>query len=360
MPDDRSGAPRRPHVRGTNGSHLSALPTSHVRFDEVSDEPVDLVAMQADDELIDALASGMSVSSPGYGGYGPDDQVVALLAAWKAEVDADPVRPLVDVEEAAARIRAAARPSGRRLRLVAPLAAAAVVVLSVGGIGYNAGTTAGPTDGLAWEIAKVVDGERVESVLAAERVQVRIAEAKDALSRGEPEMAREILAAAAEDLQVVRPEENAADLAEVQSFLEAKAAETPPGVPTRPDTPLASNPGRPVPQGATPGEPVRPEPVAEPVATTAPEPVVPVPVPSSAPEVGPGPAVVSPGTPPSEGSPATEVETTVEPSPSPVPTPPVDEGVDPAPSTDDSFGSSRPVGTPTASGTGTVDAVPDS
>lgn len=314
MPDDRSGAPRRPRIRGTNGSHLSETPTVRtrfddvsetptertrfddasetpttrtrfdvpeastvrMRFDDVSDEPVDLMAVQADDELIDALASGMAVSAPGRGGYDVDDHVVALLAAWKAEVDADPVPPLVDVDAAAARVRAAARPAGRRLRLVAPLAAAAVLLLSVGGIGYNAGVNAGPDDGLAWQIARVVDGDRVESVLAAERVEERIAEAKAALTRGEPEVAARALAAAAQDLQVVRAEENASDLAAVQSFLEAKVAETPPGTPTQPDAPLLSDPTRPVPPGASPSAPAA-APAPGPALVPGPVPSVPVP-----------------------------------------------------------------------------------
>ncbi len=352
MPDDRSGAPRRPRIRGTNGSHLSETPTVRTRFDDVSetptvrtrfdvpedptvrmrfddasDEPVDLMAVQADDELIDALASGMAVSAPGRSGYDVDDHVVALLAAWKAEVDADPVPPLVDVDAAAARVRAAARPAGRRLRLVAPLAAAAVLLLSVGGIGYNAGVNAGPDDGLAWEIARVVDGDRVESVLAAERVEERIAEAKAALTRGEPEVAARALAAAAQDLQVVRAEENASDLAAVQSFLEAKVAETPPGTPTQPDAPLLSDPTRPVPPGASPSVPAAsPAPVPAPV----PGPVPAVPVPAPGPGAGPGTGItppelatsviVPPGPGPSSGPPpAAPVPSSTVVAPAPVP-----------------------------------------
>jgi hypothetical protein len=341
------------------------MPTAELRFDDLRDEPIDLVAVQADDELINALASGMAVSSPGIGGYDVDDQVAALLAAWKAEVEAEPAPPLVDVEIAAARVRAASRPTSRRLRMVAPLAAAAVVVLSVGGLGYNAGVTAGPGDGLAWEIAKVVDGERVESVLAAERVEVLIAEAKDALTRGEPEQAAQALAAAAQDLQAVRPEENAADLAEVQSFLEAKAAEAPPGVPVQLDAPLLSDPTRPVPPGARPG------PVAAPPAALLP------PVTSTVPSPAPAP-----------GSPSVPQATVVPPQPQPQPLPPVSpppappasspgpSTPEPAPPTsspappttttapaapDGGLGASSPAaGTPSASGSGTSGPAPSS
>ncbi len=418
MPDDRPGDPRRPRTPGTNGSPQSDTPTVRTRFDDVSetptvrtrfddasepptvrtrfdvsetptarmrfddasdasDEPVDLMAVQADDELIDALASGMAVSAPGSVGYDADDHVAALLAAWKSEVDAAPLPPLVDVDVAAARVRAAARPPTRRLRLVAPIAAAAVIVLSVGGIGYNAGATAGPDDGLAWEIAKVVDGDRVESVLAAERVEELIAEAKEALTRGEPEVAAAALAAAAQDLRAVRPEENASDLAELQSFLEAKVAETPPGTPTQPDSPLRSDPTRPVPPGAAP-TPVpaavpaplpAPLPAQQPASRPDPRPSGPVaddspPVPaplvsSPAPPVNPGsqpvpaPRPVDPPPPvqpvPVSTSAATPPPTA--PTSSVAPTPSPSEG-EPAPASAGTLGpSSGAAGTPVGAGT---------
>ena len=252
MQDERSGGHRPGAAPRANGAHTS----SHIRpvpFDELPDEPIDLVAVQADDELINALASGMSVSSPGFGGYDADDQVAALLAAWKADVDAEPVPELVDLDTAVSRVRAASRLSGRRLRLVVPIAAAAVVALSV-------------------------------------------AEAKDALSRGEPAVAAEVLAAAEGDLVAVRAEEGAAELAALQSFLEAKAAETPPGRPTQPGAPLASDPTRPVPPGAVTGGPVTTVPgISPPSPTTRPAPPTTSPDPSPL-EVEQPPAV--PGTTP--------------------------------------------------------------
>jgi hypothetical protein len=375
MPDDRSGAPRRPRTRGANGFHVPDAPTAPLRFDDlsdVSDEPVDLVAVQADDELINALASGLAVPSPGIGRYDADDQVAALLAAWKAEVEAEPTPPLVDVEVAAARVRAASRPGSRRLRLVAPIAAAAVVALSVGGLGYNAGVTAGPDDGLAWEIAKVVDGERVESVLAAERVEGLIAEAKAALTRGEPEEAAQALAAAARELPAVRAEENAADLTELRSFLEAKAAETPPGTPTLPDTPLVSDPTRPVPRGARSGPVAAPELATVPVPSTGPAPPPAAPGSATAPEATAPPAPQQPA--PQQPVPQQPVPQQPAPSPpSSVPTPPgtVDPTSSPPTTTGAEGGSAVPGGglssssrsaddTTSASGSGTSDPTPSS
>ncbi len=332
MQDERFGAPRRPRANGSNGFRPEALHTRPVRFDEISDDPVDLVAVQADDELINALASGMSVSSPGYGGYDADDHVVAMLAAWKSEVDAEPLPELVDLEVAAERVRAAARPAGRSVRYLVPVAAAAAVaVFTIGGLTIGAGN-AGPEDGVLWEIARVVDSDRTESVLAAERVEERIAEAKEALERGEPAVAAQLLAAAEDELVVVRVEEGAAGLAEVQSFLEAKAAETPPGIRTEPGAPLASDPTRPVPPGAGTDEPVSTS--SEAVDTSSSEPEVTSPEVATAPD----PSLTDES---STTSPESSVGPTSEGDPeSPSATPETEGGPDGgAPADDTTFGS---------------------
>ena len=369
MQDGRSGGRRPGDAPRTNGARHAASPVRPVRFDELSDEPIDLVAVQADDELINALASGMSVSTPGHGGYDADDQVTALLAAWKAEVDAEPVPQLVDLDVAVSRVRAAGRPQSRRLRLVVPIAAAAVVAFSVAGVG-TAAATARPGDGVVWEIARVVDSERAESVLAAERVEEQIAVAKDALTRGRPEVAAQVLASVEGDLVAVRAEEGAAELAALQSFLEAKAAETPPGRPIQPGAPLTSDPTRPVPPGAITEGPVTTAPQISPLApttrpvlpTTSPDAVVPprveqapapgprpVPVPAPAPAPVPVPL---PDTSAPEGGPGTG--TPESPTPSATTEGGQDGGATPS---GGGFGSSRPDdagGPPSASGTGTA------
>src|ERR1700716_2367866 len=117
------------------------MKTRSISLDEVG-EPLDLVAVQADDELINALAAGMTVSSPGLTGYGPDDRVAAILAAWKADVDVEPIPQIVDVDTAVSAVLAARRPARRPRRLAPVAAAAAVVVLALGGVSlgsYNAG-----------------------------------------------------------------------------------------------------------------------------------------------------------------------------------------------------------------------------
>jgi hypothetical protein len=223
------------------------MQTRPVPLDEIG-EPVDLVAVQADDELINALAAGMTVASPGRPGHGADDRVAAILAAWKADVDVDPIPELVDTDTAVATVRAARRP-GRRARHLAPVAAAAAfVVLAIGAVSVGS-YNAHPDDAL-WGVSKVLYSQRAESVEAAVRVEARISKAKEALVAGQPVTAAQELAQARADLSVVRPEEGRNELTQVQEFLVAKAAETPNGMPTDPGTPLSTQPSRPVPPGA--------------------------------------------------------------------------------------------------------------
>ena len=384
MQDERRGfgetSPRRLHTNGDNiprangnhrasGGHRESVRARPIPFREISDEPVDLVAVQADDELISALAAGMAVSAPGVGGYDADDQVVAMLAAWRAEVDAEPLPELVDLDTAAAAVLAASRPPSRRMRHLVPLAAAAAtVVFSIGGVSIGA-AEARPGDAL-WDVSKVLYSERAESVEAAVRVDDRIAEAKTALTQGESVVAAQLLAEAEQDLAVVRAEEGLAELTEVQSFLEAKAAETPPGQPIQPGTPLASDPTRPVPPRAGTSDPVASEPDPSSSATTGPSQSDTAP--SAAPEPGPS----------GDGTPSEKP--TSEPTTAP---PAVPEGEENPPATStpsgtaegsadataapggQSYGSSRSEGdagstsassTPSASGTQTSESAPTS
>jgi len=266
---------------GTNGSRPPGMQSQPVAFDELA-EPVDLVAVQADDELINALAAGMSVSSPGVGGYDADDRVAAILAAWKADVDAGPMPELVDVDTAVSTVLAARPPSARSRHLVPVAAAAAFLVLAIGGVSVTS-YNAQPEDAL-WGISKVLYSERAESVEAAARVEERIENAKDALAAGQPVLAAQELAQAERDLQVVRPQEGQGELADAQDFLQAKAAETPEGTKVNPASPLATQPSRRVPES------VRESPSESEDATTTTD----EPDPSSATGEGqPGPEVAS-------------------------------------------------------------------
>lgn len=265
----------RHRTNGTNGVHPERMKTRPIPVPV--DEPIDLVAVQADDELINALSSGMSVSAPGVHGYDAEDHVAAILAAWKAEVDAEPIPELVDVDAAMAAIRAGrpstARKAGRHLAPVA--AAAAFVVLAIGGVSIGSASSE-PGDAL-WGVSKVLYSERAQSVEAAVSAENHITSAKQALAAGQPEVAAQQLQAAQTDLVAVRPQEGKAELADVQNFLVAKAAETPPGQPTDPGAPLKKDRTRKVPKGAELSQSPRPTDPG-PATTTGPQ----VPDPSSA------------------------------------------------------------------------------
>lgn len=300
--DDPFGC-RAPGSNGTNGARPQGMRTRPISYgprsaggDERS-EPVDLVAVQADDELINALAAGMAVSAPGVHGYDADDHVAAILAAWKADVDSEPIPELVDVDTAVATVLAA-RPRPGRARHLAPLAAAAaVIVLAVGGL--SVGSYSAQPDDALWAVSKVLYSERAESVEAAARVESHITAAKQALVSGQPVRAAQELQEAEDDLAVVRPEEGQTELVEVQDFLIAKAAETPEGVAVDPGTPLATQPARPVPPGAE--VPAEQQPAPGPATPGAP--VTPAPGPTSGPDAGtPSEAPVSPA--PTATSPA--------------------------------------------------------
>lgn len=357
MQDERRGfggtSPRRPRTNGSSHRVNGApSPIRPVRFDEVAEEPIDLVAVQADDELISALAAGMSVSAPGVAGYDADDQVAAVLATWRSEVDAEPLPDLVDLDTAMAAVAAASRPARRSRHLFPLAAAAAMIVFTVAGVSVGA-ADARPGDTL-WDVSRVLYTERAESVEAAVRVEERIDEAKEALINGEPELAAAALAAAEEELVGVREEEGLAELAEAQSFLEAKAAETPEGTAVQPGTPLAADPQRPVPPRAvtaqSPG--VASEPVPGGGTQTSGEQSVPSPAPSSDPESSTTTDPVEPTTTATDPAPSGGGEGTQDAAP------PTVDGASDAPPSGQGLGATTTTqeGAPTASGTETEQA----
>ncbi|NMH99110.1 anti-sigma-D factor RsdA [Pseudonocardia acidicola] len=305
-----------PRTNGNNGSHPAGMRARPVPVDQSVEEPIDLVAVQADDELISALAAGMAVSAPGIDGYDDDDRVVAMLAAWKAEVDAEPIPELVDTDTAVATVTAAARPAGRRARHLVPLAgAAALIVLAFAGVSVGA-HSAQPGDTL-WGVSKVLYSQRAQSVEAAATVQTRLDAVRNALAAGKTQEAAQELAAAAPLLTVVRPEDGAPQLEQQQQFLAAKLSETPPNTPADPNAPLKS--GTPAPgtttAGPTPGStsPESTSPSSSPSTPSTPLPVVP---------------------PPSSTTPAAPSESTTPPKPTtegtPDPTSPSGQGVQPS------------------------------
>ena len=96
------------------------------------ERPADLGAVQADDVLLDFLGSG---ATPG----DASDDLARVLAAWRREVHAEPIRELVDTTTALAVIRAACQPAPRRNPVFGSIAAAAaVLVIAFTGVGLVA------------------------------------------------------------------------------------------------------------------------------------------------------------------------------------------------------------------------------
>jgi len=351
----------RPRPNGGNGRHRNGggghgagphgIPNRPIQFptggrqggyrvedDEFADEPLDLVAVQADDELINALSAGMTVSAPGRHGYDADDKVVAMLAAWKAEVDAEPVPQLVDLDTAVAAVESGKprKASSRRRHLVPLAGAAALLVFSIGGVSIGA-QSADPGDAL-FPVTQVLYKDAANSKVAAAEVQSRIRQVNAKLASGDSVGAQQDLAALAPLLEQVRPEEGKTYLAAEQTFLQQKAVETPPGVPVDPRAPLRNGTPRPTPPPeVTEGTPDPSESTStDPSSTTPGETTVPTEpgggpgggVWGNGPEVDPK-IVQAPGEPSTGGTTAPDPSTSTSPSPSPT----TEGGQDPATTT---------------------------
>ena len=313
------------------------LPDDAADFDDLlfdpllSDEPIDLAAVRADDALIDALG-GLGGLDSANDAVDPDDPLIAMLAAWAAsarpetarpdtaaettatgdavpllrsvpEIPADepvgtpttavepaarmdqptvrlsaPARPAEDsptderddssaapavaasgstapvigLLSRARALRRRSRPGGRPLPSDHPLrrAAVAVVVAALGISGAAAsGGTAVPGDP-AWAITKVFFAERARSIEAAAVVHEGLERARIALSRRQPEIAKQELAAIAAALPSVREEEGHTQLVDQQRMLEAVVALTPP-LPVDPNLTSTATPTRPTKPGTS-------------------------------------------------------------------------------------------------------------
>src|SRR5919107_29853 len=169
-----------------------------------------------------------------------------MRAAGGPEIGAEPIPELIDLDTAVAAVVAgmkadelgARRNRAGRLRHLAPLAAAAaIIVAAVSGVGLGS-KDAMPGDTL-WAVQKVVNPERAESVETKLVVESRLDKVRTALSTGDA--ARELQAISAE-IPAVRGEEGQPGLAQEQEYLALKLAETPPGEPADLSTPPKSKP----------------------------------------------------------------------------------------------------------------------
>ncbi|MHC1562916.1 anti-sigma-D factor RsdA [Actinomycetospora sp. C-140] len=181
---------------------------------DLVDGPVDLAAVRADDALIDALAGGAGAAgdTDGYGfGGTDDDRLAAILAAWRADIEADPMPELVTLDEAADAV-AAGHESRDRLRTRArrrmPFAIAAVAA-AVACAGLTVAVHGAMPGDTLWGVSKVFFSERAQGVERVEEVRSRIDAANGALARGDTQAARNELAKANIAIPQVAPEQRA-------------------------------------------------------------------------------------------------------------------------------------------------------
>ncbi|GAA4812038.1 hypothetical protein GCM10023200_57320 [Actinomycetospora chlora] len=181
---------------------------------DLVDGPVDLAAVRADDALIDALAGGAGAAGDpdGYGfGGTDDDRLAAILAAWRADIEADPMPELVSLDEAADAV-AAGHESRDRLRSRArrrmPFAIAAVAA-AVACAGLTVAVHGAMPGDTLWGVSKVFFSERAQNVERVEEVRNRIEAANGALARGDVNQARNELAQANVAIPQVAPEQQA-------------------------------------------------------------------------------------------------------------------------------------------------------
>ncbi len=212
--------------------------------------PADLAAMQADDALLDMIGAGHEPSEG-------EDELTRVLAAWRDEVHAEPVRELVDTSTALALIRAAARrPARRQSPVFGSIAgAAAVLVIAFSSVGLVA-KSAQPGDGL-WSVTQVLYQDYARSVETAAAVRTELNEATTALKTGNPERARATLQHVQQQLPVIGEKEGRTDLTARHRQLEQKlngpldtgegnvpaGPMFPPRVPVRPGSGTPGDPG---------------------------------------------------------------------------------------------------------------------
>lgn len=206
--------------------------------DRAPHEPVadDLSAVQADDRLLDALGS----ATPGAAGSLVDDELNALLLAWRNEVETAPFGDLVDTETAIATIQAARPQPVSRHRFLIPLAsAAAVLAIAFTGVSLVA-RDAQPGDTL-WGLTRVLYSEHAKSIEAAAIINTDLESARLALREGKVNEAREKLNKVEASLGSVSTADGKAQLEEkhkeLEKELDTNTSVAPPPLTTPPVTP---------------------------------------------------------------------------------------------------------------------------
>ncbi|GAB3502956.1 anti-sigma-D factor RsdA [Amycolatopsis cihanbeyliensis] len=174
---------------------------------DIPDIP-DITATQADDALLDALGGSDPKVADGLG----DQELNALLLAWRRDIDSEPLAELVDTETAVRTVQTAALAKrngsgGRRRRFLIPVAAAAAVLaIAFTGTGLAA-RDAQPGD-MLWGLTQVLYADQAKSIEAAATVRLELDEAQAAITAGRYEEARQKLEEARRALEQVSTSED--------------------------------------------------------------------------------------------------------------------------------------------------------
>lgn len=199
-------------------------------FDEAGADPVSLAALQADDELLEALG-GADPDVATSSGEQPD--LEALLVAWRRDVDAVGMDDIVDTDAAVAAIaEGSRRPRARKRRHLVPVAtAAAVLMITFTGVGLAA-RDAMPGDAL-WGVTQVLYSDYARSAKAVSVAQDQLDMASTAWENGRRDAAQEALERAQKQMRTVDTESRRLpDLRAAHASLSAKFDE----VSTSPET----------------------------------------------------------------------------------------------------------------------------
>lgn len=245
----------------------------------------DLSAINGDDALLDALGG----SDPKVADNLGDQELNALLLAWRRDIDSEPLAELVDTDTAVTTVKAGALAQrhgqrARRRRLLVPVAAAAAV-LAIAFSGTSiAARSAQPGDTL-WGLTKMLYADHARSVEAASAARTDMQQASIAIAQGNVVAAQHALEAAAANLKHVAEEDNLNQLMEEHKQL----------------TDMLEHPGQtvtlPPSSSATSTDSSTPSPTPSPTTTTTPSstssitPTSPVSTPTSAPTSSSGAAV---------------------------------------------------------------------
>jgi hypothetical protein len=197
--------------------------------------PVNLGAVRADDEFIDALLTQQVVpaNSP------VDYELAALLSNWRANVSATPMPAGPSLEDVEAGIAAQRRADsrGRSLRMARYTAgAAAVCAILFGGVSVVAHESS-PGDPL-WGVKEVMFGADASATLALAGVEDNLDHAIESLASGDKTDATTYLNRAQSQLADVDDADKRAELQAKIDELRGKLVTTSPSTPTTtPSTP---------------------------------------------------------------------------------------------------------------------------